>query len=72
LENGLSLAGFDPSGGMVILTAGIVFSLIHVLALSFRREKVSETVSAKDVLFWTLGGALFSFLLALDGGFGGV
>jgi hypothetical protein len=70
LENGLSLAGFDPSGGMVILTAGIVFSLIHVLALSFRREKVSETVSAKDVLFWTLGGALFSFLLALDGGFG--
>lgn len=70
LENWLTFAGIDPSGGMVLFSAGLLFSLVHVLALSMRGEKVTWGDLPKDILIWTLGGTLFSLLLTLDGGFG--
>lgn len=65
LEHWFAALGMDPTGGVLALSAGLVFSLPHILS----RSLAGEQIPAKDIAIWTGAGALFSALLTIPGGF---
>lgn len=65
LEHWFAALGMDPTGGVLAMSAGLVFSLPHILSRSLEGERIP----AKDIAIWTGAGALFSALLTIPGGF---
>jgi hypothetical protein len=56
--------GVDPTGGLFLLSMGLLFSLTHVIA----RIIQNRPFTAGEVLWWMAGGALFTDLLGGQNG----